>query len=236
MATSLKKGSRVEVIQRNSSRWIPPYSWHCAVLLTVMNSRQFIVKYDDSKMGLQFVPRDWIRPRPPPFVGRFPWRAGDMVEVFEDYAWWPANVVDVIINGANRIISVWPLNSMREIRARPSKIRLRKQWTQEQNWSIIDEFTNYEYRLETEEDFPYGVGGGKAPACDDRESCNTTGRKRRRSTDEEEEEEELRQRLRRITVSLPSPASSTDYDSSDSSSSSMDDSPLSSVDSSNLFL
>ncbi|KAG6513016.1 uncharacterized protein LOC121978781 [Zingiber officinale] len=207
MATRLRKGSRVEVMfQDADDRPMPPYSWRRGDLLS-FNSCQFIVRLDDPQVPVQCVPRDCIRPLAPPFVGRFPWKVGNVVEVLEDYAWWPAIVVGVDVH--RRIFSVCLWNSGREIQVRSFNLRQRKQWIHKQ-WSLVDKFEKHEYRSEAEEEFPFS-GGDRAPSCAaaDTESCNVVARKRRSPTQREEEELRQRRNRRRVNFRVPAPSSST---------------------------
>ncbi|XP_042380533.1 uncharacterized protein LOC121972997 [Zingiber officinale] len=212
MATRLAKGSRVEVMRRNAddSR-TPPYSWRCGDLLS-FNSQQFIVRLDDPEVPVQCVSRDCIRPCPPPFVGRFRWKAGDPAELFEDHAWWPAKVVDV--DDRRRVVDVWRWNSATQIRVRPSKLRQRKQWIHAK-WSVID-------KSEAEAEVP-------SQPCEDRESCNMSGRKRMSPSEGEVESRPCRRQVVFWTSSVDyssdsTSSSSVDY-SSDSTSSSSVNSP-----------
>ncbi|XP_074556462.1 uncharacterized protein LOC141812318 [Curcuma longa] len=212
MATRLRKGSRVEVMLQDADDCrMPPYSWRRGDLLS-FNSWQFIVRLDEPQVPVQCVRRDCIRPLPPPFVGRFRWKVGNVVEVFEDYAWWPAIVVGV--DARRRIFNVCPWNTGREIQVSSFKLRQRKQWIHKQ-WSLVDEF-EYEYRSEAEEEFLVS-GGDRAPPCDvdDIEFCNVASKKRRSPA--EGEEEELRQRRSRCRIIVPALALSSSTSSVDSS-------------------
>lgn len=129
-----KKGSKVEVLSREA---VPSGSWQCAEIVCG-NGYNYTVRYDgdldySNRMTMERVSRKAIRPCPPQVKISDNWFPGDVIEVFENFSWKMATVLEVL---GKKYILVRLLGSSLEFKVRNSCIRLRQSW-QDDEWIVI---------------------------------------------------------------------------------------------------
>ncbi|KAL2338330.1 hypothetical protein Fmac_012776 [Flemingia macrophylla] len=129
-----KKGNKVEVLSKVE---VPCGSWLCAEIICG-NGHQYTVKYDgyEGDAGEAIVERVFrkdIRPCPPALELTDNWRAGDVVEVFQNCSWKMATILKVL--GKNYIV-VRLLGSSLEFQVSKFDIRVRQSW-QDDKWIIV---------------------------------------------------------------------------------------------------
>lgn len=129
-----KKGSKVEVLSRKA---VPSGSWHCAEIVCG-NGNDYTVRYDgllDSTNGMivERVSIKAIRPCPPQVEISGNWLPGDVIEVFDNFSWKMATILEVL---GKKYILVRLLGSSLEFKVRNSCIRLRQSW-QDDEWVVI---------------------------------------------------------------------------------------------------
>ncbi|GAV70560.1 ENT domain-containing protein/Agenet domain-containing protein [Cephalotus follicularis] len=129
-----KKGNRVEVLSTNE---VSSGAWRCAVIVA-SNGHNYTVKYDCSlgminEAMIERVSRNLIRPFPPPAMGVEGWKAGDVVEVFDDFSWKIATVLKVM-RGNYYLVRI--VGSLKEFQVHKVKIRVRQSW-KDDKWVVI---------------------------------------------------------------------------------------------------
>ncbi|CAO2841242.1 unnamed protein product [Amaranthus hypochondriacus] len=134
-----KKGAKVEVLTQKD---VPSGSWHCAKIIGG-DGRFYSVKYDGDvelwgKVVFDKVPRKSIRPSPPPVDVLHEWVSGDVIEVFHNFSWKMATVLEVL--GCN-YLSVRLLGSAIEHRVSKFDVRPRLCW-QDGEWIVIGKASN----------------------------------------------------------------------------------------------
>ncbi|KAB1209021.1 hypothetical protein CJ030_MR6G010462 [Morella rubra] len=129
-----KKGSKVEVL---SKKEVPSGSWHCAEIVCG-NGHNYTVRYDgygpaNGETVVERVPRKAIRPCPPTLDILDNWVPGDVVEVFDNFAWKMATVTKVL---AENYFLVRLLGSSMEFQVFEFDIRVRQSW-QDGRWVLV---------------------------------------------------------------------------------------------------
>ncbi|KAG1331727.1 hypothetical protein COCNU_02G016950 [Cocos nucifera] len=129
----LKKGMKVEV---SSKREASLGSWRRAEIISG-NGHTYQVKYESYQRGVaaatERVPRNFIRPLPPPVVYLSNWTPGDIVEAFDNYSWKLARVSSVAYRD---YYFVGIIGSCKQIRAHKSELRVQHFW-EDNHWVII---------------------------------------------------------------------------------------------------
>ncbi|KAA8523049.1 hypothetical protein F0562_009472 [Nyssa sinensis] len=137
-----KKGTKVEVLSKNE---VLSGSWHCAEIICG-NGHNYTVRYDmhpdaTNEAIVERVSRKLIRPCPPTVSLSENWIPGDVVEVFQNFAWKMATLSKVL--GRNYYL-VRLLGSSQEFKVSKFDIRVRQSW-QDGKWFIIGKGSgNYE--------------------------------------------------------------------------------------------
>lgn len=129
-----KKGSKVEVL---SKKEVPSGSWHCAEIVCG-NGHNYTVRYDgygpaNGETVVERVPRKAIRPCPPTLDILDNWVPGDVVEVFDNFAWKMATVTKVLVEN---YFLVRLLGSSMEFQVFEFDIRVRQSW-QDGRWVLV---------------------------------------------------------------------------------------------------
>ncbi|VVA10689.1 PREDICTED: Plant Tudor RNA-binding [Prunus dulcis] len=138
-----KSGSSVEVL---SKKEMPSGSWCCAKIICG-NGHNYTVRYDgfegaSDKAAVERVPRNAIRPCPPPLEVSENWVPGDLVEVFDNFSWKMATISKVF---GKQYFLVRLLGSSQEFKVGKFEIRVRQFW-RDDKWVVIGKgLNNYEY-------------------------------------------------------------------------------------------
>ncbi|KAI5320538.1 hypothetical protein L3X38_040246 [Prunus dulcis] len=138
-----KSGSSVEVL---SKKEMPSGSWCCAKIICG-NGHNYTVRYDgfegaSDKAAVERVPRNAIRPCPPPLEVSENWVPGDLVEIFDNFSWKMATISKVF---GKQYVLVRLLGSSQEFKVGKFEIRVRQFW-RDDKWVVIGKgLNNYEY-------------------------------------------------------------------------------------------
>ncbi|KAL2236938.1 uncharacterized protein LOC105164835 [Sesamum indicum] len=137
----LRKGDKVEVMNKTEA----PLSWRVAEILSG-NGHTYRVQYDPypdmaSEQMVETVSRKFVRPSPPQVPGVDNCIAGDIVEVFYEYAWKIAAIVKVLrckkeCKSKKIQYLVRLLGCSQELIVDESNIRIRQTW-QDDKWHLI---------------------------------------------------------------------------------------------------
>ncbi|CAM8976343.1 unnamed protein product [Rhodiola kirilowii] len=122
------KGDKVEVLSSTLE-----YSWHPARIVEG-DGDAFTVMYDGHVNGMvvEVVLVKYIRPRPP-VVDFSDWSRGDLVHVYDNFAWKLAAVLQVL---DNKQFLVRVVGAMLDLNVGAARIRVRHYWKDNQ-WTIV---------------------------------------------------------------------------------------------------
>lgn len=128
-----------------SKKEMPSGSWCCAKIICG-NGHNYTVRYDgfegaSDKAAVERVPRNAIRPCPPPLEVSENWVPGDLVEVFDNFSWKMATISKVL---GKQYFLVRLLGSSQEFKVRKFEIRVRQFW-QDDKWVVIGKVMSSEY-------------------------------------------------------------------------------------------
>lgn len=137
-----KSGSSVEVL---SKKEMPSGSWCCAKIICG-NGHNYTVRYDgfegaSDQAAVERVPRNAIRPCPPPLEVSENWVPGDLVEVFDNFSWKMATISKVF---GKQYFLVRLLGSSQEFKVGKFEIRVRQFW-QDDKWVVIGKVMSSDY-------------------------------------------------------------------------------------------
>ncbi|KAL2897830.1 DUF724 domain-containing protein 1 [Bienertia sinuspersici] len=121
----LHRGNVVEVFTKKKD---PSGVWRCAQIVED-NGDGYMVRYyrfpGITKEGVDKVPTEAVRPRPPSVAGSAVWNVGDVVEVLDD-GYWRVSMIEEVLEDDYYHIQV--IGSVDEFRVKKSSIRTRQEW------------------------------------------------------------------------------------------------------------
>lgn len=127
------KGDKVEVLNMCE---VPSGSWRCATIISG-NGRRYIVTYversPEGGFNVDRVPRNAMRPTPPPVGGLENLLPDDIVEVFCSGSWKVASVIGTV-DGMHFFVR--PHGSGQELHVHKTNLRLRQSW-QDGQWFVV---------------------------------------------------------------------------------------------------
>ncbi|KAJ8755941.1 hypothetical protein K2173_024486 [Erythroxylum novogranatense] len=127
-----RKGTKVEVL---SDKEVSIGSWLCGEIISG-NGRTYCVKYAGfGEAKEERVPRKVLRPCPPHVDGEIKWACGDLVEVFHNFCWKTARVIQ-IMDGDYFVVRL--LGNFMGLRVPRSYLRVRQCW-QNGKWLLVGE-------------------------------------------------------------------------------------------------